>query len=259
MHVSNIDVPNLIHIEFETNGIGWIGYVAELPGAFVRGRSEGECLSKVDNEIRRYFQWLGIIPGTNFSISATEALQSELHVEDADNEILLKHDRERLDDSTFGEWSQIASFSGVCFQRLYDAVKLREWRDLARDRKTFYGDCPCSIQEVYQHVDRVQGFYQQCIGLGSGLESPTFVERRRECLSRTLELYESESANNVRCVDGEEWTITKALRRYIWHDRIHAKSIVRTLQRQCEKGLIDEFHDPFKFGTLRTSTRSDLV
>ena len=28
--------------------------------------------------------------------------------------------------------------------------------------------------------------------------------------------------------DGEEWTVRKALRRFIWHDRIHAKAMWRT-------------------------------
>ena len=63
----------------------------------------------------------------------------------------------------------------------------------------------------------------------------------------------------MRQEDGEEWTTAKALRRYIWHDRIHAKSIVRTLQRQIEEGLLDRFHVPFKFGALQTSIWSDLV
>ena len=249
MRAFNIDVPHLVDIEFETNGSGWIGYVAALPGAFVRGRSESECLSKVDKEIRRYSLWLGLTPPSSHRISVSKVRRSELHVEDADNEILLEQDREALSNSAFEDWCQIASFSGVCFQQLYDAATLREWRDPARVRKTFYGECPSSIQDVYQHVDRVQGFYQQCLGLDSAFESRTFVERRGECLQRIGDLYGNESAATVRCVDGEEWTNAKALRRYIWHDQIHAKSIVRTLQRQSAEGLIDEVHDPFEFGT----------
>lgn len=252
-------MPDLVRVEFETNGTGWIGYVAELPGAFVRGTAEGACLSKVDSEIRRYARWLGPKPGASCEVVRTRIHRSGLCVEDADNEILLDYDRERLDRSTFDQWTQIASFSGACFQDLYEAATLPDRRDPARDRETFYGIAPGSIREVYQHVDRVQGYYLQCLGLTPILVSSSFVERRRECLSRITGLYERESGRSVLYGKGEEWTTAKALRRYIWHDHIHAKSIVRTFQRQLKEGLIDRFHDPFKFGTLRTSVRLDLV
>ncbi|MDE2889337.1 MAG: hypothetical protein OXR72_14115 [Gemmatimonadota bacterium] len=216
-------------------------------------------MSKVDREIRRYANWLGLKPGASCTVVRTRIHRSGLCVEDADSEILLDYDRGRLDRSTFDQWFQIASFSGACFQELYDAATLRDWRDPARDRETFYGIAPCSIREVYQHVDRVQGYYLQCLGLSPILESCSFVGRRCECLSRITGLYERNSGCSVIRGDGEEWTTAKALRRYIWHDHIHAKSIVRTLQRQLEAGLIDRIHDPFKFGTLKTSVRSDLV
>lgn len=252
-------MPDLAHIELETNGTGWIGFVAELPGAFVRGSAEGICLSKVDREIRRYANWLGLKPGASCTVVRTRIHRSGLCVEDADSEILLDYDRERLDRSKFDQWIQIASFSGACFQDLYEAATLLDRRDPARDRETFYGIAPSSIREVYQHVDRVQGYYLQCLGLTPILVSSSFVERRRECLSRITGLYERESGRGVHYGKGEEWTTAKALRRYIWHDHIHAKSIVRTLQRQLKEGLIERFHDPFKFGTLKTSVRSDLV
>ncbi len=216
-------------------------------------------MSKVDREIRRYANWLGLKPGASCTVVRTRIHRSGLCVEDADSEILLDYDRERLDRSTFDQWFQIASFSGACFQELYDTATLRDWRDPARDRETFYGIAPCSIREVYQHVDRVQGYYLQCLGLSPILESCSFVERRRECLSRITGLYDRNSGCSVIRGDGEEWTTAKALRRYIWHDHIHAKSIGRTLKRQLKEGLIDRFHDPFKFGTLKTSVRSDLV
>ena len=254
-----MDLPDLLHIEFETNGVGWIGYVAELPGAFVRGPTEEVSLSKGEKEVRRYARWLGLEPKVSCTLLRTRVHRSGLCVEDADNEILLEYDRGRLNPSTFDRWCQIALFSGACFQELYAAATLRDWRDPARDRETFNGPAPCSIREVYQHVDRVQGYYQQCLGLTPDFGSCSFTERRRECLARISELYGNNTGLNVRQEGGEEWTTAKALRRYIWHDRIHAKSIVRTLQRQIEEGLLDRFHDPFKFGALQTGIRSDLV
>ena len=88
------------------------------------------------------------------------------------------------------------------------------------------------------------------------LTGSTFVERRRECLPRISKLYDEDPAA-IYGLGPELWTIAKALRRYIWHDRIHAKSIVRTLQRlQTDSEAID---DPFSFGQLDTTVRTELI
>jgi hypothetical protein len=75
-------------------------------------------------------------------------------------------------------------------------------------------------------------------------------------LSRISDTY-AKNTGVIEESEGESWTIAKALRRFIWHDRIHAKSIVRTLQRlQTEFGAID---DPFSFGQLDTTVRTELI
>ena len=48
-------------------------------------------------------------------------------------------------------------------------------------------------------------------------------------------------------VDNEEWTLRKILRRFVWHDGIHGKAIVRIMQKQKQLGLIAGFEDPFQF------------
>jgi hypothetical protein len=48
-------------------------------------------------------------------------------------------------------------------------------------------------------------------------------------------------------MDDEEWTVRKILRRFVWHDRIHGKAIVRIMQKQKQLGLIAGFEDPFHF------------
>jgi len=51
---------NLVSVSLETNGKGYIGYIVELPGAFIRGKTEEEAISKVDREVQSYLKWLGI-------------------------------------------------------------------------------------------------------------------------------------------------------------------------------------------------------
>lgn len=43
----------------------------------------------------------------------------------------------------------------------------------------------------------------------------------------------------------EEWSLRKVLRRFIWHDRIHAKAMARMAAKTFGAG---HFTDPFKFG-----------
>lgn len=245
-------------LEFETNGSGWLGYIAELPGAFVRGASEAECLGKVPEEIERYALWLGTRKPGRIAYQTERVHRSPLCVEDADNEILLAFDRPRLDAGIFDSWIQVADRSGKCFQDLYENVTDATWKDPARLRTTFLGDCPSSIREVFTHVDRVQQYYLSCLDIPDMLREGSFSDRRSECLDRITELYES-GLDDIRWNSHEGWTIAKALRRYIWHDRIHAKSIVRSLRRQIELGLIDAYIDPYKFGNVSTAIRTELL
>lgn len=60
-------------------------------------------------------------------------------------------------------------------------------------------------------------------------------------------MFNKEGNARVYNIDNEEWTIKKVLRRFIWHDRIHAKSMVKILRKQKNNGIIDSYQDPFYF------------
>lgn len=49
-------------------------------------------------------------------------------------------------------------------------------------------------------------------------------------------------------VDHESWMLSKLLRRFIWHDRIHRKAITKILSKQVQLGLIGQYEDAFRFG-----------
>lgn len=256
---TKLDVPDIVQVAFETNGKGWIGYLVDLPGAFVRGRSETECLSKAHTETTAWARWLGLSAPDQVKAVTAQTHHSTLCVEDADNEVLLDHDRTRLPNERFAAWVAVANRSGADLQHLFDGVSHPDRPDPARDRRTFLGDCPCTIRDVFDHVDQVQRYYLACLGLSPELSAPAFPDRRRECLARLSDAREAGRDDIVTTDEGERWTIAKAIRRYIWHDRIHARSIVRTLQRQLAEGLIDKVDDPFRFGDVDTAIRTDLL
>lgn len=91
-------------------------------------------------------------------------------------------------------------------------------------RKTFYGDVPRTALEMYEHTKNVNSYYFGEIGIEVGNEGNIL-----ECRKRGFELLEASSnflKNEVFDGSyGEEWSLKKVLRRFIWHDRIHAKAM----------------------------------
>ena len=55
----------------------------------------------------------------------------------------------------------------------------------------------------------------------------------------------TDNAFKLFTIDGENWTETKVLRRFIWHDRIHAKALYR---HGLKMGMgPEEIANPFYF------------
>jgi len=233
-------------VALETNGKGFIGFLVELPGAFVRGRSETEVLSKVHREAESYLDWLGISQVAPSQGSIVERHLCQLTVEDADSEILLSADRAPVTKDESSLLIGLARQSGKTFVSLYDSSGLKDWVDPARIRKTFYGQTPKTIQETFNHVEDTQRYYLSRIDLEVDIGRP-FMDIRESCMEKVEELFQTRGNSAVYNVDGERWTLKKVLRRFTWHDRIHGKAITRILAKQKRLGLIDVYENPFRF------------
>jgi hypothetical protein len=241
------DIGNFISVALETNGRGFVGFLVELPGAFVRGRTEVEALSKVHGEARSYLDWLGT-PGLPLGeVRVVERHTCSLTVEDADSEIILTADLGAMNRGGFDSLSSVVRRSGETFVSLYESSRLRNWVDRRHARRTFYGETPRTIREVFDHVQATQYYYLSRVraDVESGL---SFMGTRESGLERLGELFRADGNSKVSRVDGEQWTLKKVLRRFIWHDRIHGKAITRILTKQKELGLIESYEDPFRFG-----------
>jgi len=49
-----------MNIVYETNGKGFLGWIVDLPGAYVRGSTIDEARNKIESEIKEYEEWLNI-------------------------------------------------------------------------------------------------------------------------------------------------------------------------------------------------------
>jgi hypothetical protein len=235
-------------VAMETNGRGFQGFIAELPGAYVRGVTREEALSKTDREVGSYAEWIGgalkIIPEARI----VQTHKSKLSVEDADSEILLDADRERMELREFRRLIEVVNHSGLSFEKLCDSAQLQDWVDKSRIRRTFYGETPKTIREIFDHVNRTQNYYLSRMGIRLGDEDGLgLMESRGPILDYLEDLFRHEGNSKVYHIQEEAWTLKKVLRRFAWHDRIHGKAITRILEKQLALGLIDQYKDPFLF------------
>ena len=80
---------------------------------------------------------------------------------------------------------------------------------------------------MYDHTNRVTAYYLAPFGIEAE-NLPDIYANRMQALSLLEELPALLEGKIYIAEDGEEWTVRKVLRRFIWHDRIHAKAMWRT-------------------------------
>ncbi len=168
-------------------------------------------------------------------------------IEDADSEILLDADVGEMTPREFDDMIELCRYSGSTFVSLCDKAEFRDWVDDSRRRKTFYGDAPKTIGETFNHVKRVQYYYLSRAKIPFGEKLQDFLEIRKHCLNELRKAFERNKNSVIFAIDNESWTLKKILRRYVLHDRIHGKAIVRMLEKQKRQAAIRRYDDPFRF------------
>lgn len=90
---------------------------------------------------------------------------------------------------------------------------------------------PRTAYEMYEHTKNVNSYYFGEIGVDVDNEGNIL-----ECRKRGFDLLETHDdfLNNTVYLGSydEEWSLRKVLRRFIWHDRIHAKAMYRMALKQ---------------------------
>ena len=241
-------VSPTLSIALETNGRGYIGYLVALPGAFIRGQTADMALGKTAAEVLAYCRWREVTPPSPIRYRVVHEFRSAAAVEEADSTILLEAERRPLTEGEFAELSDLMTLSATSFESLCRRARFPDWVDAARVGATFYGPRPSTIAEIGRHVLQTQFYYLSRLQPAEPVVAGEVMAIRRLAVDRLTRLFRRQ--NNVYAVDrdGESWTLRKVLRRFVWHDRIHAKAIVKLLRRQAAAGLIGAYDDPFRFG-----------
>ena len=227
---------------WEHNGDDSLIYIENLPGAFSRGPSLADAMDKLEAEAGSYLRWLGCDLPERFDVRIVQEQESTLEIRDADSDVLFNAERRPLTEEEYLRLKALALKSAEAFQRLYDAVPEKETSALA-PRRTFYGPVPRTAAEMYLHTKNVNSYYFGEIGVEAGNDG-SIAECRMQGFA-ALEQQPGYLENPVfEGSYGEKWSLRKLLRRFIWHDRIHARAMLRMAERSFGKNCIP---DIFRF------------
>ena len=214
-----------INCVWEHNGRDTLLYAVDFVGAYTRGETLEAAVRKMQAEICSYLKWCGKKAVTSMDIAIIGEKVSELAICDADSDVLFESEQAPLTTEEYEALKALALKSAKDFLALYESIPDKD-AAAAPERKSFYGPVPRTANEMYEHTKNVNTYYFAEIAVDADHDGNIY-----ECRKRGFEALESSPdflQNTVRKGSyGEDWSLRKVLRRFIWHDRIHARAMYR--------------------------------
>lgn len=210
---------------WEHNGNDTILYADNFIGAFTRGKSLEIAIEKMEQEVVSYMKWRGEEIPNVLTVEIIQEKNSKLQICDADSDVIFEEEKKPLKKSEYETLKKLALKSAEDFFLLYKMIPDKNKSNLPM-RKTFYGDVPRTAQEMYIHTKNVNSYYFGEIGIKIDNNDSIL-----DCRRRGFEILEKNEGYLNNCIfEGsysEQWSLRKVLRRFIWHDRIHAKAMYK--------------------------------
>ena len=226
---------------WEHNGNDTLLYSTEYIGAYARGDSLEAAVAKMKAEIEAYSLWSEKIPGEISDLEIVQEKNSNLQIADADSDVLFESERAPLTKKEYETLKALVLKSARDFHDLYISIPNKDTSCLP-ERRTFYGSVPRTAREMYEHTKNVNSYYFGEIGIAADNAGTIYDCRKRGF--DTLEKASDFLDNAV--IEGsydELWSLRKVMRRFLWHDRIHAKAMYRMAVKTFgEFGARNIFH-----------------
>lgn len=214
---------------WEHNGNDTLLYAVELPGAYTRGESLEMALEKMKGEAQSYLKWSDGAAADDLTIEIAQEAPCGLDIRDADSDVLFDSERAPLSMKEYLALKKLALKSAEDFLTLYQSIPDKD-KSVLPQRRTFYGQVPRTAEEMYRHTKNVNEYYFGEIGVEADNEG-TILDCRRRGFA-VLEKQGDFLSNSVAEGSwGELWSLRKVLRRFLWHDRIHARAMYRMAVR----------------------------
>ena len=214
-----------INCVWEHNGNDTLLYAMDYIGAYTRGESLETAKAKMPGEITSYFKWLGEDINDKAEIIIVQEKDSDLAINDADSDVLFKSEEAPLTSDEYEKFKALTLKSAKDFLALYECIPDKSATAID-ERKTFYGQIPRTADEMYEHTKNVNKYYFAEIEVDA--DNCGNIYECRKCGFEALEAKPNFLQNPViEGSYGEDWSLRKVLRRFIWHDRIHARAMYR--------------------------------
>lgn len=214
---------------WEHNGNDTLLYAVDYIGAYTRGEDLETAKSKMSGEIASYLRWLSEDVPDNIEVMTIQEKASSLAIKDADSDVLFESEKAPLTAEEYKKLKALALKSAKDFLALYESIPDKSATTIT-ERKTFYGQVPRTADEMYEHTKNVNEYYFGEIEVDADNSGSIY-----ECRKRGFEALEAKPDFLQNLVIegsyGETWSLRKVLRRFIWHDRIHAKAMYRMASR----------------------------
>ena len=227
---------------WEHNGSDTLLYAINLPGAYTRGTSLGNALAKMEQEAKSYLRWAGEDRPDHIEIEIVQDAPCTLDVRDADSDVLFEREKQPMSEGEYRKRKALVLKSAEDFLTLYESIPDPD-KSSAPARKTFYGQVPRTAREMYTHTKNVNAYYFGEIDVDADNEGTILESRIRgfEALEKSPEFLNNSVFEGSW---GESWSLRKLLRRFLWHDRIHAKAMYRMAVREFGESSV---RNPFWF------------
>ncbi|MBE6730161.1 MAG: hypothetical protein E7564_00550 [Ruminococcaceae bacterium] len=225
---------------WEHNGNDTLLYAVDFIGAYTRGENLETAIKKMPAEIASYQKWLGEDFTDNVEVVIVGEKESDLIIKDADSDVLFESEKAPLTIEEYEKLKALVLKSAKDFLTLYKSIPDKSAAVIA-ERKTFYGQVPRTADEMYEHTKSVNEYYFAEIDVDADNNNDIY-----NCRKRGFEALEAKPnfLDNalIEGSYGESWTLRKVLRRFIWHDRIHARAMYRTAVKLFgTKNLVNPF------------------
>lgn len=227
---------------WEHNGDDTLLYSIDFLGAYTRGKSLEIAKDKMSAEIRSFTMWTEhACDEKDFDLEISEEKISDLNICDADTDAIFKCETMPMSLDEYLYLKSLVLKSAKDFLTLYNSIPNKEISCL-HERKTFYGAIPRTATEMYEHTQNVNSYYFGEIGIECDNDGDIL-----SCRTRGFEILEQQTnfLENKPTIGsyGEVWSLKKMLRRFIWHDRIHAKAMNRmALKTFGDNSVSNIFH-----------------
>ena len=219
-----------IECVWEHNGNDTLLYAANFPGAYTRGECLETAAEKMPAEIRSYLAWVGDDEPQALTVEIIQDAACSLNICDADSDVLFDSELVELTMDEYSKLKHLVLKSAADFHALYESIPDKKLSS-APERRTFYGQVPRTAEEMYAHQKSVNEYYFAEIDVEADNEGTILTCRQRGF--DTLEANRDFLKNVViEGSYGECWSLRKVLRRFLWHDRIHARAMYRMAVRE---------------------------